>query len=90
MPIDFESLIRYKALHRLYRQTINMPAEDAAHLERVDWKSTQFDVGPQCASQIECICAILGLSEVEFTTAALALVVAKAHKIMSEVGCSWD
>ena len=90
MPLDLESLIRYKALHRRYRQTLDLPAEVAARLDHVDRESTQFDAGPQCADQIKSICEILGMSEREFTTAALALAVTVSHKIMSEVGCSPD
>jgi len=83
-------LIRYKALHRRYRKTLNLPLEVAVRLERVDCQSTQFDLGPQCAGQIRNICEILGMSEAEFTTAALAMAVTMSHKIMSEVGCSSD
>lgn len=92
--MDFESLVRYKALHQVYSagnsslvdHMLNDPETRAQIEQNIKLKKLQFDVSQERFDEVESLCAILGMSKREFLDAATSEAVSRAHQIVAEAG----
>lgn len=90
--MDFQSLIRYKALHQCY-SGVNSALVDQAmgqmtEAEKAEFKlkKLQFDVSAQLFDQVESVCQLLDMSKREFLESAVSDAVKRAHEIIDGEG----
>jgi hypothetical protein len=86
--MQFESLVRYKALNQRYHsanpQFLDHALEQAENAEPLGLKKVQFLVSPKLHEDLKSVCAYLEMSQREFLESLLSDALEKAWGIVRE------
>lgn len=86
--MNFESLMRYKALHQKYSssnpQMVDHLLRQVEEAEKVGLKKLQFHVSPELFDQVENVCNYLEMSKREFLESVVQDAVKTAWRVINE------
>lgn len=86
--MNFESLMRYKALHQKYSssnpQILDHLLRQVEDAEKVGLKKLQFHVSPELFNEVEGVCNYLDMSKREFLESVVQDAVKTAWRVIQE------